>query len=90
MDVDIAYPMDTIFLMSKLKHWAEAERGRISALANHIGIPASYANRMVKGLKPVSVNHAAAIESFTAGAVTRQDMFPTTWQRIWPELAEPQ
>lgn len=31
--------------------------------------------------------HGAAIEQFTQGAVTRQQMFPNDWQRIWPELA---
>lgn len=73
--------------MNKLKHWAESERGRITALAGHLGIPASYAHRMVHGKKPVSVTYAAAIEQFTGGAVTRQQLFPDSWQRIWPELA---
>jgi DNA-binding transcriptional regulator YdaS (Cro superfamily) len=31
---------------------------------------------------------AAAIEEFTEGQVTRKDLFPNDWQRIWPELAD--
>ena len=74
-------------VMNKFKSWAEAERGRISAVARHIGAPTSYANNMVHGKKPVPIHHAAAIEKFTGGAVTRKDMFPDSWERIWPELA---
>jgi DNA-binding transcriptional regulator YdaS (Cro superfamily) len=37
--------------------------------------------------KPVPVVHMAAIEAYTAGAVTRRDMRPDDWRRIWPELA---
>ena len=76
-----------MFLMSKFKSWAEAGRGRITALAKSIGAPQSYVNNMVNGKKPVPLHHAAAIEQFTGGAVTRQDLFPDSWQRIWPELA---
>ena len=32
---------------------------------------------------------AVAIEHFTQGQVTRQDLFPNDWQQIWPELAQP-
>lgn len=42
---------------------------------------------MSEGDKAVPVSHGAAIEQFTDGAVTRQQMFPADWQRIWPELA---
>jgi DNA-binding transcriptional regulator YdaS (Cro superfamily) len=30
----------------------------------------------------------AAIESFTGGSVTRRDMRPDDFSRIWPELAD--
>lgn len=42
---------------------------------------------MADGRKPVPVVHGAAIEAFTGGAVTRKQLFPNDWQRIWPELA---
>lgn len=76
--------------MNKFKTWANGERGRISALARHLNAPASYVNNMVNGKKPVPIHHGAAIDKFTGGAVSRQDLFPDSWQRIWPELATPQ
>lgn len=44
---------------------------------------------MGSGEKQVPVDHGASIEQFTGGAVTRQQMFPNDWQRIWPELTTP-
>lgn len=46
----------------------------------------SFVNKMAAGEKPVPVEHGAPIEAFSAGAVTRQQMFPHDWRRIWPEL----
>ena len=56
-------------------------------LARHLHVPPSFVAKMSEGGKPVPVAHGAAIEQFTEGAVTRQQMFPTDWPRIWPELA---
>ena len=36
----------------------------------------------------VPVEHCAAIERLTGGRVTRRDLRPEDWARIWPELAE--
>lgn len=35
----------------------------------------------------VPVEHCALIEQATSGVVTRQQLRPTDWHRIWPELA---
>jgi DNA-binding transcriptional regulator YdaS (Cro superfamily) len=43
---------------------------------------------MASGEKPVPLKHAATIETFTSGEVTRKDLRPNDWQRIWPELAD--
>ena len=56
-------------------------------LARHLGVPPSFVTKMATGEKAVPVRHGAQIEQFTGGAVTRQDLFPYEWQRIWPELA---
>jgi DNA-binding transcriptional regulator YdaS (Cro superfamily) len=74
--------------MEYLKSWMESERGRGGALARHLRVPGSFVSKMASGGKPIPVIHGAAIEQFTQGAVTRQQMFPNDWQRIWPELAE--
>jgi DNA-binding transcriptional regulator YdaS (Cro superfamily) len=36
--------------------------------------------------RPVPVKYMAAIELFTGGDVTRQEMCPDEWHKIWPEL----
>jgi len=73
--------------MSKLKAWVDGERGRGVSLAKHLGCMQPFVHKMANGAKPVPVHHAAEIEKFTDGEVTRKDMFPDTWQRIWPEMA---
>lgn len=73
--------------MIKLKTWLAAERGRGVALAAALGVPGSFVTKMASGEKTIPVDHMAAIEAFTSGEVTRQEMHPTGWQRIWPELA---
>ena len=36
-----------------------------------------------------SPQYCVAIEQATDGAVTRQDLRPSDWHKIWPELAQP-
>lgn len=43
---------------------------------------------MVSGDKAVPLERCVAIEVATHGAVTRQDLRPDDWQKIWPELAQ--
>lgn len=72
--------------MIKLKSWLAAERGRGVGLAAVLGVPPSFVTKMGSGEKSIPIEHMAAIESFTDGEVTRQEMHPTGWHRIWPEL----
>jgi DNA-binding transcriptional regulator YdaS (Cro superfamily) len=73
--------------MELLKKWLSDEHGRGAALARHLGVPASFVSKMAAGDKPVPLEHGALIESFTGGAVSRREMFPESFERIWPELA---
>jgi DNA-binding transcriptional regulator YdaS (Cro superfamily) len=41
------------------------------------------------GKRGLPHEHGASIERLTGGAVTRKDLWPQDWQRIWPELALP-
>ena len=50
--------------------------------------PATSANGRA-ALAILQPNFGAAIERATGGQVTRQELFPDTWARIWPELAAP-
>lgn len=76
--------------MNKLKSWLAAGRGRGAALAAYLVVPPSFVTKMADGEKPIPVRHMAAIEAFTCGEVTRQEMCPAEWQTIWPELADPE
>jgi DNA-binding transcriptional regulator YdaS (Cro superfamily) len=72
-----------------LKDWANQTRGRQAALAAFLNVPAPNVCSWVSGQKQPSIKTAVAIEHFTQGQVTRQDLFPNDWQQIWPELAQP-
>ena len=39
------------------------------------------------GVRVVPIGRCYAIEQATGGAVTRRDLRPDDWQKIWPELA---
>ena len=69
-----------------LKSWLSQESGRGRKLAAHLKVPPSFVSKMASGERPVPVEHAAEIESFTDGAFSRRDYWPDSWQRIWPEL----
>jgi len=43
---------------------------------------------MLSGDKAIPAVHCKAIEAFTGGAVTCQEMRPNDWQKYWPELAQ--
>lgn len=49
--------------------------------------PAAVGNWKVRG---IPVEHCKAIERFTEGAVTCQEMRPDDWHKYWPELAPAQ
>jgi DNA-binding transcriptional regulator YdaS (Cro superfamily) len=70
-----------------LAQYLTQERGRQAALAKAIGAHAPDVSRWADGTRPVPVVHGAAIEAATGGLVTRQELFPDDWHRIWPELA---
>ena len=73
---------------NSLRCWADGGRGRQAALAEKLGMKPSVVSSWLSGRRPVPVAHAAAIEILTGGAVTRKELFPQDWRRIWPELAE--
>ena len=65
--------------------------GGLAALGAAIGLPQGSARAVVwawtnRGVVPIE--HCAAIEQATGGKVTRRDLRPDDWARIWPELAD--
>ena len=65
-------------------------RGNQSYLAKKTGISPAFINQIARGIRSVPVQSAALIEKATKGEVTRQEMFPNDWEKIWPELAKKQ
>lgn len=71
----------------KLNDWLQQRRGRQAEIARHLGIKPPQVADWISRDKPVPVVHMAEIEAYTRGEVTRRDMRPDDWHRIWPELA---
>ena len=67
-----------------------AIRGNQSYLAKKTGIAPAFINQIARGVRWVPAQSAAAIEKATNGAVTRQEMFPDDWEKIWTEFAKKQ
>lgn len=62
---------------------------RKSEFARDIEVPPAMLYQWLRGLRPVAIKHCKKIEDKTGGAVSRRDLRPDDWQRIWPELASP-
>lgn len=72
-----------------LFQYLSQERGRQAALARAIGAHVPDVSKWASGERPIPMPYGAPIEAATSGAVTRQEMFPDDWQRLWPELVTP-
>ena len=64
-------------------------RGAGSSLSRALEVPASLISDWANENRPIPIERCAAIEQATNGAVTRQDLRPSDWHKIWPELATP-
>lgn len=72
-----------------LRQYIEANgRGSISALAKAIRAHAPDVSRWASGERPVPEKAAVAIERVTCKQVTRQELRPSDWREIWPELED--
>lgn len=71
--------------MNPLQLAVKALNGQ-AALAGAIGVKQQHVWNWLNRPGQVPSDHCAAIEKATAGAVTRRDLRPDDWHRIWPEL----
>lgn len=69
-----------------LHDYLAQKRGRQAALAKAIGAYAPDISRWADGTRPIPFPFGAPIEKATQGLVTRKEMFPDDWERLWPEL----
>lgn len=60
--------------------------GSQAVLAEKIGVRQPTVSEWARSERPVPVERCVDIEQATAGAVTRRDLRPEDWHRIWPEL----
>ena len=70
-----------------LHEYLSQERGRQASLAKAIGAHAPDISRWADGSRTIPFHFGAPIELATCGQVTRKEMFPCDWERLWPELA---
>ncbi|WP_017773815.1 transcriptional regulator [Paraburkholderia kururiensis] len=68
-----------------LKTFIHSRRGAASELARRLGVSKSYVSQMANGKTPISPRRAVEIEEHFP-EVTRKEMFPNDWARVWPEL----
>lgn len=61
--------------------------GNQAALVRALGLPQTTVAHWASRSRSVPAEYCVSIERATSGAVTRQDLLPSTWAAIWPELA---
>ncbi|WP_447775666.1 Cro/CI family transcriptional regulator [Variovorax boronicumulans] len=67
---------------------AVSAAGGPSRLAQGLGVSTQAVRFWRDGDRAVPEKHGAEIERLCGGAVTRKDLWPESWSRIWPELAQ--
>lgn len=60
-----------------------AERQRVAAA---VGLDEQYLYQCLSGRRAVPIHHCLPIEQATDGRVSRRDLRPKDWHRIWPDL----
>ena len=59
--------------------------GSQAALARVMAVTPAMVNQLIKGARPVPIEHCLAIELATG--VTRQELRPNDFWKIWPDLS---
>ncbi len=76
-----------LFAMNTIDRACEV-LGSQRALADLLRVRPATVSQWRNGIRPIPIERCTEIEMVTGGAVTRRDLRPDDWQRIWPELAE--
>lgn len=69
-----------------IQAYLTAERGRQAWAAKMLGLSATFINQIARGDRPLPVEYHAQFEKLTDGLITRKQLRPNDWQKIWPEL----
>lgn len=73
--------------MKLIHHLKPLSKEQRQALAAACETTVGHLKNVGYGYRPCAAELAVCIEQRTAGKVTRRDMRPDDWQRIWPELS---
>ena len=71
----------------KLKTWLDAERGRATALAAHLGVTLGRVSQMTSDGVPVA--HMVSVRDFTRGAVSIEEMVLARGEPVPARAHEP-
>ena len=75
--------------MKLLDYVKQGETGGQSRLAKALGLSSTVlVSQWANGVRDVPFDRCVAIEVATGGQVTRKDLRPDDWQKVWPELEE--
>lgn len=47
----------------------------------------SWMSQLASGKPAIPIEIAVQLEQLTGGEISRKQLFPDTWEKIWPELA---
>lgn len=70
-----------------LSEYFALAHGNQAALVRALDAPQTTVAHWASRSRTVPAEYGIDIERATGGKVTRQELFPDTWARIWPELA---
>jgi len=60
--------------------------GGAAATARALGVTTQAVWQWASGARNIPVQRCVQIEQLTKGAVSRRDLRPNDWKKIWPEL----
>ena len=72
-------------VMNLLTYFSQTSEKK-AVFARSIGVAPALLHQWLRGSRPVAIPHCAPIERATAGLVSRKDLRPDDWAKIWPEL----
>jgi len=71
----------------ELTDYISSGRGNAARIATALGVKAAYVSQIASGHRRASPVRAVQIEELTGGVVTRAELRPDDFWRIWPDLA---
>jgi len=69
-----------------LKNYLIESGTKKAEFARAINVSPALLHQWIENIRPVAIRHCPAIEGETGGKVTRQELRPDDWHKIWPEL----